>query len=113
MMQRALQILEGGASRVAISMDGNGRWARGDCRASAGHRAGADAVRRTAEAARACDGSSGRMMRRMIHTLIQSNHGRASVTGRLTAAGTEGDMRKRDSVECQSLASTRPPCLSG
>ncbi len=41
-----------GARHVAIIMDGNGRWAtRRGLRRSAGHRAGADAVRRVVEAA--------------------------------------------------------------
>jgi undecaprenyl diphosphate synthase len=40
------------ARHVAIIMDGNGRWATGrGLRRSAGHRAGADAVRRVVEAA--------------------------------------------------------------
>src|SRR5262245_48385700 len=40
------------APHVAIIMDGNGRWASEQGRARAdGHRAGADAVRRTVEAA--------------------------------------------------------------
>lgn len=52
MMQRALQILTTAELHVAVIMDGNGRWAaaRGWPR-TAGHRAGADAVRRIVEAA--------------------------------------------------------------
>ncbi len=55
MKQRALQILEDTGLHVAIIMDGNGRWAlsRGLVR-TAGHRAGAEAVRRVVEAAPAC-----------------------------------------------------------
>ena len=52
MLQRALQIVERRLLHVAIIMDGNGRWAaaRGLPR-TAGHRAGATAVRRAVEAA--------------------------------------------------------------
>jgi undecaprenyl diphosphate synthase len=52
MKQRALQISSDERLHVAIIMDGNGRWAqaRGLAR-TAGHRAGAEAVRRVVEAA--------------------------------------------------------------
>jgi undecaprenyl diphosphate synthase len=52
MKQRALQIPEDDGLHVAIIMDGNGRWAqrRGLAR-TAGHRAGAAAVRRVVESA--------------------------------------------------------------
>ncbi|HVG39428.1 MAG TPA: polyprenyl diphosphate synthase, partial [Pyrinomonadaceae bacterium] len=55
MKQRALQISEDDGLHVAIIMDGNGRWAeaRGLAR-GAGHRAGAEAVRRVVEAAPDC-----------------------------------------------------------
>ena len=55
MKQRALHISEGDGLHVAIIMDGNGRWAqaRGQAR-TAGHRAGAEAVRRVVEAAPRC-----------------------------------------------------------
>jgi undecaprenyl diphosphate synthase len=45
-------LMDGGAAHVAIIMDGNGRWARArGLLRSAGHRAGARAVRRVVEAA--------------------------------------------------------------
>jgi undecaprenyl diphosphate synthase len=52
MMQRALQVAADESLHVAIIMDGNGRWAeaRGAAR-TAGHRAGAEAVRRVVRAA--------------------------------------------------------------
>jgi undecaprenyl diphosphate synthase len=52
MKQRALQVASDDGLHVAIIMDGNGRWAqaRGLAR-TAGHRAGAEAVRRVVEAA--------------------------------------------------------------
>ncbi|MCA1564054.1 MAG: di-trans,poly-cis-decaprenylcistransferase [Acidobacteria bacterium] len=52
MKQRALQISDDDGLHVAIIMDGNGRWAqaRGLAR-TAGHRAGAEAVRRVVEGA--------------------------------------------------------------
>ncbi|HZS06612.1 MAG TPA: di-trans,poly-cis-decaprenylcistransferase [Blastocatellia bacterium] len=55
MGQSSLQYLAGAGLHAAIIMDGNGRWAtaRGLAR-TAGHRAGADAVRRTVEAAPDC-----------------------------------------------------------
>ena len=55
MGQSDLQYLAGAGLHAAIIMDGNGRWAtaRGLPR-TAGHRAGADAVRRTVEAAPDC-----------------------------------------------------------
>jgi undecaprenyl diphosphate synthase len=55
MKQRALQLVADESLHVAIIMDGNGRWAqaRGLAR-TAGHRAGAEAVRRAVEAAPAC-----------------------------------------------------------
>jgi len=52
MKQRALQTLDKGGLHVAIIMDGNGRWAQRRGRArTAGHVAGAEAVRRVVEAA--------------------------------------------------------------
>jgi undecaprenyl diphosphate synthase len=55
MKQRALQMAASGSLHVAIIMDGNGRWAqaRGDAR-TAGHRAGAEAVRRVVRNAPRC-----------------------------------------------------------
>ncbi|HEY0099982.1 MAG TPA: di-trans,poly-cis-decaprenylcistransferase [Pyrinomonadaceae bacterium] len=55
MKQRALQLAGDDSLHVAIIMDGNGRWAqeRGLAR-TAGHRAGAEAVRRAVRAAPAC-----------------------------------------------------------
>lgn len=55
MKQSSLYHSESGGIHVAIIMDGNGRWAsaRGLPR-TAGHRAGAEAVRRTLEAAPDC-----------------------------------------------------------
>src|SRR5437762_4482410 len=52
MGQSDLQYLAGAGLHAAVIMDGNGRWAtqRGRPR-TAGHRAGADAVRRTVEGA--------------------------------------------------------------
>ena len=52
MKQRALQISDDEGLHVAIIMDGNGRWAQARGRArTAGHVAGAEAVRRAVEAA--------------------------------------------------------------